>query len=546
MRILISILALALSLTAIIPSLYAQEDEATTLVHIRITDKATGRVSPSMVSIISKNNPSIPVLPGKRVFDTISRTADFYKGISFSKDRNWSGPVRKMNGQGNNDDRSFVYDLMPSLPYWKEAVLYQVSGDFTVNLGPGQWQINTEHGNEYLPMSREFTVRPGTKDQQIELVLQRWIDLPVLGWYSGDVHVHHPTNQPAYRDFLLEYAKAEDIHLVNVLEMGHHKGTEFKQEGFGQKFRICSGNTCLVSGQEDPRSEFGHIIGLNIDEQIRDTSAYNYYDQVFKRLHRQPAALVGYAHFSWNGCDLLRGLPWFITSGGIDFVELLQFGKINTLNYSDYLNLGFRITAAAGSDVPWGSTLGEVRTFVYTGNSFSADKWFEGLRAGNTFVSNGPALFFSADGFLPGSEIQKKTGAELALQVRAVSPVEIGRITKLLVYGKEGILFQKENPGKQDSVVINSMYKINESSWIAAVAYCENGAVAHSTAVYVLADGKPILNKKAGPEIIGRQLEYIQTTEQEEKNKPAPDPGIVLRLKTARAFYQALLEQCRN
>ena len=133
----------------------------------------------------------------------------------------------------------------------------------------------------------------------------------------------------------------------------------------------------------------------------RDTSTYNYYDLVFKKLHLQPGAIVGYAHFSWNGTGLPRGFPWYITTGEIDFVELLQFSKINTLDYYDYLNLGFRITAAAGSDVPWGSTLGEVRSFVYTGDTFSADAWFEGLKSGHTFVSNGPALFLEADGSLP-------------------------------------------------------------------------------------------------------------------------------------------------
>lgn len=55
--------------------------------------------------------------------------------------------------------------------------------------------------------------------------------------------------------------------------------------------------------------------------------------------------------------------------------------------------LGFRLTAAAGSDFPWGSTIGEVRTLAYTGNNFNADTWFAALKAGNTFVTNGPALF---------------------------------------------------------------------------------------------------------------------------------------------------------
>ena len=55
--------------------------------------------------------------------------------------------------------------------------------------------------------------------------------------------------------------------------------------------------------------------------------------------------------------------------------------------------------------------MGEVRTFVYTGKNFSHDAWFNGLKAGRTFVSNGPALFLDADGQLPGSEISKPKGS---------------------------------------------------------------------------------------------------------------------------------------
>lgn len=511
--------------------------------HIRIYDKTTNLTTPAMVHIVNKLDSGKLFFPGSRKYDTISKTKDFYKGISFSYDKNWSGPVRKMNGLGDNDDRSFVYELMPSLPYWKESTIYQVSGDFLIDLYPGEWQISIEHGNEFLPLKYEFIINNSEITHAEDIFIKRWIDLPKMGWYAGDVHVHHPTDKKKYRDFLLEYAKAEDIHLVNVLEMGHHQGTDFKQIGFGKDFRICEGNICLVSGQEDPRSEFGHIIGLNISNQIRLASIYNYYDTVFKLLHNQQGALVGYAHFSWNGCELPRGLPWYITTEEIDFVELLQFGKINTLNYYDYLNLGFRLTAAAGSDLPWGSTLGEVRTFVYTGDGFSADNWFAGLKAGNSFVSNGPVLFFTAENLLPGTEIKVQKEKEILLKVKAHSPNEIGKIERVILYSSEGKIFEKINESNSDSVTVQFNYRINESQWIAAVVYCENGAVAHTTPIYVIADNQPIFNKKKAPEIINTQLNLIDKTKAEEKVKSLPDSGIILRLDKARMFYEFLLKQ---
>ncbi|MCH2400009.1 MAG: hypothetical protein MK364_12920, partial [Pirellulales bacterium] len=189
---------------------------------------------------------------------------------------------------------------------------------------------------EFIPVHKDFTVVSG-QSATYKIQLDRWIDLPQLGWYSGDVHVHHPTQQKSHRDFLLRYAAAEDLNVVNVLEMGHHQGTDFKQLGFGKEFREQRGNYCLVSGQEEPRSTFGHIIGLNTTGLVRDLSTYDFYDLAFNRIHSQKGALVGFAHFSWNGCNLPRGFPWYVSTEALDFIELLQFAKINRPDYYDYL-----------------------------------------------------------------------------------------------------------------------------------------------------------------------------------------------------------------
>ena len=519
-----------------------QAAKLTVNVSFRIVDASSGMITPAMICLTSLNDSSIHTPTMNSVKGSVSKTSDFYKGIEFNTNKNWTGPIRKMNGSGDNNDRSFVYGSLSSLPYWKDPVMYQVSGDFNIELSPGKWHISIEHGNEYIPVDEEFIVSDKEKNFTKPFSLKRWINLPQRGWYSGDVHVHHPTNKPAFRDFLLEYGAAEDVHLVNVLEMGHHSdaNNDFKQEGFGEKFRVSKGNICLVSGQEDPRSEFGHIIGLNINKLVREAD-YNYYDLVFKKLHQEEGAIVGFAHFSWNGCDLPRGFPWYVTTGDIDFVELLQFARINTLDYYDYLDLGFRLTAAAGSDIPWGSTMGEVRTFVYTGKAFSPDAWFKGLKAGNTFVSNGPALFLDADGELPGSEIIKSKGAVTRLKVKAVSNPSIGLISKIAIYNSDGVVAEQLNSGKKDSLELQLDHTLLHSQWLTAAVFCANNAVAHVTPIYFIVDSQPTWNPGRAPEIIKKQELAIDKTEKEEKEKPNPDPGILTRLNNARDFYRNLL-----
>ena len=521
--------------------LFAQEGEKSVNVSIRVVEEDTREITPVMVCITSVDDGKVRIPPLGEILKRPSGENLFYKGIEFDSDKNWIGPVRKMNGLGNNGDRSFVYGLLPSLPYWSDQVAYQTSGDFTIKLLPGKWHISIGHGNEFIPIHEEFTLSDKKKEIKKEFVLKRWIHLPQRGWYSGDVHVHHPSETPGQKAFLLEYAKAEDVHLVNLLEMGDEHDTYFKQEGFGQKFRVTKGDICLVGGQEDPRSKYGHIVGLNINGLARDTAQYNYYDVVFKKLHEQPGALAGFSHFSWNGNGVPLGFPMFIRPNEIDFVELLQFAHINTSDYHDYLNLGLRLTAAAGSDLPWGSTLGEVRTFVYTGNDFSADAWFAGLKSGHSFVSNGPALFLEIDGKIPGTEIKKSLGDKSELKVKAISNPGIGNINHVAIYHNSGILMETMNPEKQDSLEINISLTLEKSQWIAAAVYCDNGAVAHTTPIYVIVDGHPTWDAETAPSIICTNLGAIKLMEDMEKSSLFLDPGILLRLEIARNFYNNLL-----
>ncbi len=526
----------------------AQEKAPKTVrVNIKVTEEDTQQITPVMVCItgVKDGLPRVPPHATVPTSQSMMLTQKIYlSGVEYQANQNWIGPVRKMSGLGNNNDRSYVYEVLPSLPYWREPVLYQTSGNFTIDLPPGKWRISLEHGNEYIPLQEEFTISKKKTEITKTYLLKRWINLPQRGWYSGDIHVHHPTTRPEFKEYLLQYARAEDIHLVNLLAQGNDHVIEGSpQEGFGEKFRVCKESICLVSGQEDPSSRFGHIIGMNINQLVRDTSTYNYYDLIFKKLHQQPGAMVGFAHFSWNGCDLPRGFPWLVTTGEIDFVELLQFSKINTLDYYDYLNLGFRMTAAAGSDFPWGSTMGEVRTFVYTENAFTADTWFDGFRKGNTFVTNGPAVFLEADGNLPGSQLIRTKGSSTQLKLKALSNPAIGKINHIALYNNDGLLAEKKTADQYDSLEVELSHVLTKSQWIAAIVHCDNGAVAHTTPIYFIVDGKPTWDAIKAPAIIRKQMASLDVIEGEEKNKKKVDPGILARLENARKFYVEFLNE---
>ncbi|MGV8879617.1 MAG: CehA/McbA family metallohydrolase [Sphingobacteriaceae bacterium] len=513
-------------------------------VSIQVSESDTRKITPVMICITNVRDATVHIPPYGKMAGEPTYPASFFKGIHYTNDLSWSGPIRKMSGKGAvNGQRTYVYGEAPSLPYWHEPVMYQTSGNFTIDLSPGKWRISIEHGNEYLPVQETFEIKAGEKTLVKKFFLKRWINLPALGWYSGDVHTHHPLDKPAFKKYMLQMAKAEDIHLANVLVMGDRIQTDFTNEGFGENFRTCLGNVCLVPGQEDPRSDFGHIIALNIDEMARDTAQYNYYDMIFKKVHQKKESLIGFAHFAYRGEGVTKGMALYAPNHEINFVELLQNTKINTADYYDYLNMGFRISAAAGSDFPWGSTIGDGRTFVYTGGKFTADKWFKGLKAGHSFVSNGPAILFEVNGKIPGMEIRATLGTTISLKIKALSNVAIGKIERVEIHNNDGLLLSKQNESKSDSLLIQISHRLLKSQWLTAAVYCSNGALAHTSAVFCIVDGKPVHNKETAPALIQKQLSLLDEVRQEEKAKHHADPGIIMRADKAQQFYENLLKE---
>ena len=71
--------------------------------------------------------------------------------------------------------------------------------------------------------------------------------------------------------------------------------------------------------------------------------------------------------------------------------------------YYHVLNCGLRLPPSAGSAsgvLP--NPVGYNRVYVHVDGEWRHDKWWRGLKAGRSFVTNGPLLLCKADGKLPG------------------------------------------------------------------------------------------------------------------------------------------------
>jgi hypothetical protein len=362
---------------------------------------------------------------------------------------------------------------------------------------------------------------------------------------------------------VMNWIQAEDVHLANIVKMGDIYRTWFEQRGFGKDFRVEDKGYILSPGQECPRTheELGHTLAMNIKNMVRNTDQYYLYDTVFDEVHRQ-GGLSGYAHVNSGIFQVHRDMSINIPKGKIDFIELLQFANLGTSLYYEFLNLGFKVTASSGSDVPWGGSVGEGRVYAYVGKQpFTADRWFEAVRKGNTFVSNGLMLDFTVDGARPGDEVQvNESNYLLHIKARVWGDQTRDLPSKLniIVHGAPIVTITPDKDGQQSLEADFSMPAGN-GFWIAAQAEGRDGTRAHTTPVYVVKNGLRFWKYDSVPELIAKreaslaEIEHIVAEAQAGRNndgeadsdRPVTElakqgPELLKRVDDAKRIYAEL------
>ena len=518
---------------------------------IEIVDDATGRPVSAVACITSVADGKWHVPPDGDS-PPYSTLRDFYEPKPWKAGQ--AGLVRKTTGEGDdNRTRSTSFMGRISYPFWNEPASYFVPERFAMRLEPRKYRVALMRGFEYVPVAEEVSIPAGERVHRV-VRLKRWVDMPRMGWYSGDTHVHYPRMTAEQSDFLLAWTRAEDVHLASILSFGDLKQTYMPQMGYGRAAAYGAGEYLLASGQEDPRTgipEEGHTIALDIRTLVRDVSRYHLYDTMFDGAHKQ-GGLVGYAHLAWapEFHRMRQPVPelhptWDsninVIRGKVDFFEILQFRHLGLEDFYDFLNLGCKLTAVAGSDTPWASAIGEVRTYAYTGREFSAGAWYDAVKAGRTFVTNGPMLTLEVGKAIPGGEIRMQRPGRLRVRARAWAPAEIGA-PKLLEVIADGKVIRSAG------AEVEFTLEAKMSQWIAARVTADNGAVAHTSPVYVVVGGRSFLDQEQLRELVSKRLErldFIETRLRDPKYTREYGPGEVdmlgERIAEARADFRKLV-----
>ena len=424
------------------------------------------------------------------------------------------------------DDISEGYGFQPDSAFYAD-------GTFSLDLQPDVYDLTITKGNEYLSQNHSLDLTAGSLDTTI--VMERWINMPERGWYSSDDHIHM-RRSPRENPLLLRWIAAEDIHVGHLLQMGDYHAMYYAQYAFGEECLYhehegeLHSHNILSSGQEDPRThEIGHTISLFADSLVRKTSQYYYYDRLADKIH-QLNGLFGYAHqgVTFHG---YRGMTLDVFDDKVDFMEILQTcidgGPLETEHYYHFLNLGFPITATAGSDFPWcgysryeqeessrewDAQIGNVRFYTYTGDDYSFENWKSGLRKGRTFVSNGPILDLKINDQLPGSVIDLREGDEIEISVTAYGHEEQIPLELLQLIGHGNILdsiSSGESSGDREELTLQKTINVQKGIWIAARVKAGPLQYAHTTPVYIRVNGGGFHDEERLQENLDKAESYL-------------------------------------
>ncbi|MEW6982033.1 CehA/McbA family metallohydrolase [Colwelliaceae bacterium 6471] len=469
----------------------------------------------------------------------------------------------------------------PSLPafsppyqFWphENRYFYYVDGAFSKHLPPDTYTLIATKGPEYRISQQSFTVKAADKPFAVQVNMQRWLDLPRMGWYSGDVHIHIERTQKDNAN-LAKIFKAEDLHFSNLLEMSTSETNHFSQYSFGDNGTYTQDDFAIVPGIEGPRTAHrGHAIALNVKQAVNHPDSFFLYHKYFKE-YQQQKAVIGYAHVGSKEFNASWGLALDMPFGLVDFVEVMQNQRLRTDFWYEFLNLGFKLAPAAGSDYPYFEQPGAVRSYVKRPSAStqlnselstelltkpSTEKWYQQLKAGNTYVSNLPFIELTVNGKAMGSKLAVKDNPMLTIDAKVSINTDYDRLAQLeLIHC--GTVIKNLSVSKNDSGSIHFQHQFtnNESGWLALRAKGKNYALAHTGAIYLEgARGNSICRAKA-PSIIdtmqarllalkttaldtSKELEYWETTKLEQAFIQQKD-ALEQRIALATRFYQSIL-----
>jgi hypothetical protein len=390
---------------------------------------------------------------------------------------------------------------------------FYADGTATLTVPAGRYVVRAFRGLEYLESRIEVEVSGG-RETTARVELTRWTNPVERGWWGGESHIHANYgygqwyNTPATIRLQVE---GEGLNLANMVVANSDTDGIFDREFFrGAPDPVSTARHVVYWNEEFRATLWGHMTIYNLTHLVepfmtgfKDTT--NPWDvptnaDIADEVHLQ-GGYVNYTHPLQGSDPFLtaysaKALPVDVALGKIDSLDINGSYAGTVPLWHRLLNCGFRLPASAGTDVflnrlrvrlPGGD-----RAYVRLDAAFSYLAWVQGLKAGRSFVTNGPMLEFSANDKQLGDTILLPAPGDVRLQAKAEAGAPLSRI-EIVHNGVSVASGEIESAGR--SARLDRIVRIEKSGWLGARVYGEGGAQAHTSPIYVEVAGQATSSK---------------------------------------------------
>ena len=430
------------------------------------------------------------------------------------------------------------------------------------DLPPGRYTITVERGKEWFPLIREVEV--GEQSLDLELPVQRWVNMAAEGWFSGETHVHrmiaelpnvmlaedlnvafplsywclHAQEIPYHYDKGADPSKPAELIIVDPTHVIWPCNTEW--EIFGINGHDHTLGAVFALGHSTPIKLGAPLLGpiarearrqgalLDMDKPdwpwamaLPPIMGIDLYELSNNHVWRVPFALG-----KWT----TPAPEWMLGKASHEGDERAWLEYTHQV-YWALLNAGQRLRPSAGTasgvhPVP----LGFSRVYVHCPEGFSYENWRQGLQTGRSFVTTGPICISEVTRARDGAKIHAKVSGQLPLGKLEI--IVNGEITESIEINSR-------------DAVIDRTVPLNGTSWIALRLWEPQpdgrSRFAHTSPVWFDDPEKPLRPRR-------EQAEFLAQRVRDEIRRSTPVlPGAAIQeYQNALQTWQQLIEHNEN
>ncbi|MCI0702842.1 MAG: CehA/McbA family metallohydrolase [Planctomycetia bacterium] len=352
-------------------------------------------------------------------------------------------------------------------------------------LPAGTYTLAGFRGPEYKVASQQITIEAG-QVREVTVEMNRWVHLAKDSWYSGELHIHANYGYGQWfntPETMRQQCVGEDLNVCNFMVANSDADVVYDRPFFrGGPDPLSTPEYILYWNQEFRSTIWGHMTLVNLTQVVepvftgfKDTT--NPWDtpsnaDIADRTHWQKG-VVNYTHVSqaadWSKTPYAaKSIPVDVALGKIDTLDINNSWAGSVPLWYRLLNCGFRLPATAGTDVflnRIGSNLpGGDRVYVHTGKQLSYSDWIDGLKAGKSFVTNGPMLTFTVNGSEPGSVL--KLGEKPKVKVKATAKSQFP-LTKAELVHNGKVIASATLAADKLSATLDQEVALDRGGWLA-------------------------------------------------------------------------------